>query len=169
MANFFDIADNWNKVLQREAQATIDRQAKMLAELTEAARPLVEEVERRVATMYPIGAWWDGHKRFDRDAYVTKRSDVKVSFYEHDYDSHDEGTTWLKTVPQTFTVRVVYKSVPCAKKGRVVEGQEWISFYIDKNGDLVRNDEPSWMERPETWLSGSQVRHEVRDFSEDWS
>ena len=174
MANFFDIADNWNKALQREVEAQNARQAELEANLDEVLRPLIDEVERQAAADFPAGSLWKGNKKFKRDAYVTHVGSACASLYSGDYYTSLVGTEDLKVMP-TFTVRVCFQSVPSPKKGSVIDGYAVMEYCIGKDGSPVRlsrsldnYDEAIKRLLMSPWTTTS-VGDKVRDFSEDWS
>jgi len=174
MANFFDIADNWNKALQREVEAQNARQAELEANLQATLQPLIDEAQRQAAADFPAGTLWEGSKSFKRDAYVTHVGSACASLYSGDYYTSLVGTEDLKVMP-TFTVLVCFQSVPSPKKGSVIDGDAVVRYYIGKDGSLVRHarhldnyDEAIKRLLMSPWTTTS-VGDKVRDFSEDWS
>jgi len=174
MANFFDIADNWNKALQREVEAQNARQAELEANLQATLQPLIDEAQRQAEVDFPAGTLWEGSKSFKRDAYVTHVGRATASLYSGDYYTSVTGTDDLETVP-TLTVRVCFQSVPSPKKGSVVDGDAVVRYYIGKDGSLVRHARhlDNYDEVIKRMLKSpgmtSTAGDEVRDFSEDWS
>jgi hypothetical protein len=177
MANFFDIAGNWNKALQREVEASNARQAELEANLDEVLRPLIDEAHRLATSEFPAGTLWEGSKSFKRDAYVTHVGDAYASLYSGDYYTSVTGTDDIQTVP-TFTVKVCFQSVPSPKKGSVIDDFAVLRYCIGKDGRLVRWSGPgifgSVVDELRKGLlrspwSAPSVGNEVRDFSEDWS
>ncbi len=168
MANFFDIADNWNKTLQREVEASNARQAELEANLTKALQPLIDECTRRVVAEFPVGAPWIGRRSFERAAHITKVSPARVDLYRDDYDVHRQGMNDVLTVP-VFSVVVDYKSVPSPKKGSVIDGRGVIRFYIDKDGNLKEGRPDEEGDAIASDWTGETAGWSVRDYSEDWS
>ena len=174
MANFFDIADNWNKALQREVEASNARQAELEANLDEVLRPLIDEVERQAAADFPAGSLWEGNKKFDRDAYVTSVGRAHASLYDGDYYARDVGTEDLKVMP-TFTIKVCFESVPSPKRGSVINGYAVMKYCIGKDGSPMRwsRSFDDYEEADKALLRSPWttplVGNEVRDFSKYWS
>ena len=174
MANFFDIADNWNKTLQREVEASNARQSELEANLTKALQPLIDEAQRLAAVDFPIGSLWEGSKSFKRDAYVTHVGDAHADLYSGDYYTVLFGTEDLKVMP-TITVKVRFQSVPSPKKGSVIDGDGVVYYYIGKDGSLVRyvRSFDNYEEAAKVLLYGRwttpSVGTEVQDFSKYWS
>jgi len=138
MANFFDIADNWNKALQLNVELFDVRQAELEANLIEALQPLIDEVERQAAEDFPVGALWEGDKRFKRDAHITHTGRARVRLYKPcgHHEGRKVGTEDLYTIPN-FSVKVEFESVPSPKKGSTIVAYEYVTYEFARDGRLV--------------------------------
>jgi hypothetical protein len=176
MANFFDIADNWNTVLQHEVELFDVRQAELEANLIEALQPMMDEVERQATEDFPVGALWEGDKHFKRDAHITHVGQARPRLYKRGHhEGRKLGTENLFTIPN-FCVKVEFESVPSPKKGSTIVASKYVTYEFARDGRLVCRELSNLFEVGMLGgLSGSGSTvglHKMvdnKDFSKDWA